>query len=100
MTTLSFRSDELTIQAFVNQAQTLTQIAQSVLPAVGYTNTRFEGHVFAEKNGCLVDIFLLAIGGLLSWQVVLVAGPTQAACDAVRDEASRISAGHLQEVPT
>nr|WP_321986699.1 hypothetical protein [uncultured Lichenicoccus sp.] len=99
MTTLSFRSDRLTIQASVRQVQALTAIAQTILPGAGYTDTKFEGHVFAAKNGCLVDIVLLPIGGLLSWQVVLVAGPTQAACDAIRDEAFGLCAGRLQQVP-
>ena len=98
MPTLSIRKDQLTIQAGWNQTAVLTQIAQEFLPAAGYTNTKFEGHIFAAKNGCLVDVFLLAIGGLLSWQVILCVGPSQAVCDTVRDEVFRISAGHLQEI--
>ena len=84
---------EATNDQLMDQVRTMIdEFANQFLPAAGYTNTRFEGHIFAAKNGCLVDVFLPC------WQVTLCVGPSQAVCDVVGDEVFRMLAGHLQEV--
>ena len=90
MSTLSFQKVVVTVGSN-DPAKDLMAIANSRLAPLGYTGIKYEGHIFAEKNGCLVDAFVLEIKDYLYWLVVLCVGPTQPIADGVRDEIFQIA---------
>lgn len=87
MTTLSFRTDPFTLSvASQDIGEIYEQVAAGLL-RTGFTNVRNEpGHVFAENNGAVLDVFYLFNGGRNFWQVVACAGDQEVTNDQLMDE--------------
>lgn len=84
MTTLSFRTDPYTLSdanQYIGEVYEAI-VSPSGLPSLGFAKPSNEaGHVFAENNGTLIDIFYLFNGGRSFWQVIACSGDQQAAND-------------------
>ena len=90
MTTLSFRTDPFTLSGASQDIGEVYEaiVSPSGLPSLGFTGARNEtGHVFAENDGTLIDIFYLFNGGRSFWQVIAVSGNQQATNDQLLGDA-------------
>jgi len=97
VTTLSFASDQVQI-THTTTSELLTSFSNESLATHGYSHIEVRDYVFASKNNVLMDLFLLYTNGQLTWRLVSCAGPTQAACDAVRDEVRQLFDAYLPAV--
>ena len=90
MTTLAYRADQYTLsEASEGIGEVLSAVA-SQLPSKGFGGVKNEGHVYATKAGCGVDLFYLFIGNRNFWQVVAGHGPDKATIDNTLDEVKQV----------
>ncbi len=97
MTTLSFASDQVLI-THTTTSELLTAFSTQALETHGYSNIEVQDYIFASKNDCLIDLFLLYTNGQETWRLVVCAGPNQPACDAVRDGVRQLFDAYLPAV--